>query len=48
MLVRFIDDEIFINENYFFRFELEAYPFLFKEKVYVKILFLTCGLTSKE
>ena len=36
-LIRFLDDQILVNDVCFFRFELEAYPKLFKDKVQLEL-----------
>ena len=47
-LMRILDKEVFINDIGIFRVELDTYPFLFKEDLFLDVSLMTCGLQKNK
>jgi len=43
-----LDKETFINDTGVFRVQLDTFPELFTEILYIDVFLLTCGLRSKK
>ena len=46
--MRILDEEAFINDIGIFRVELDTFPDLFKEELFLDIFIMTCGLRNKK